>query len=145
MDVAQLSVVNGDASQPQSMLSAISNEMVRIYKQQFGRGPTKTRTNWAGPDGLVVTLEDTLTPAEHRLRDLGEHQRLRDLRTLFQYADVGLFCEPVERLTGRKVRAFLSGIDTRADVATETFLLHPEGYDGPSRISAREEVGGDVR
>ena len=69
------------------MLSAISNEMVRIYKDQFGRGPTKTRTQWAGPDVLVVTLEKTLTPAEHSLCRLGEHARLRSLRQLFQYAE----------------------------------------------------------
>jgi hypothetical protein len=47
------------------------------------------------------------------------------------------FCEPVERLTGRKVRSFLSGIDTEADVATEMFVLHPAGYDGPSRDDMR--------
>ena len=134
MDAVHARVGDADISQPQSMVSAISNEMVRIYKDQFGRGPTKTRTNWAGPDAVVVTLEETFTPAEHRLRELGEHQRLRDLRTLFQYADVASFCEPVERLTGRRVRAFLSGIDTHADLATEIFVLHPEGYDGPSRI-----------
>ena len=116
-----------------STLSAISNEMVRIYKDQFGRGPTKTRTQWAGPDVLVVTLEHTFTPAERRLRDLGEHERLRELRLLFQYAEVGGFCEPVERLTGRKVRAFISGIDTYEDIASEMFVLHPLGYDGPSR------------
>jgi uncharacterized protein YbcI len=115
------------------ILSAISNEMVRIYKDQFGRGPTKTRTQWAGPDLLVVTLEDTFTPAEHSLRRLGEHGRLRDLRMLFQYAEVATFCDPVERLTGRKVRGFISGIDTEADLACETFLLHPVGFEGPSR------------
>jgi uncharacterized protein YbcI len=115
------------------ILSTISNEMVRIYKSQFGRGPTKTRTQWAGPDVLVVTLEQTLTPAEHSLTRLGEHGRLRDLRLLFQYAELQLFCEPVERLTGRKVRAFLSGVDSVADIATEMFVLHPLGYDGPSR------------
>jgi uncharacterized protein YbcI len=114
-------------------LSAISNEMVRIYKDQFGRGPTKTRTQWAGPDVLVVTLEQTFTPAEHRLRELGEHGRLRELRLLFQYAETGTFCEPIERLTGRKVRAFISGIDTEADLASEMFVLHPAGYKGPSR------------
>ncbi len=135
MDAVHARVADGDISQPQSMLSAISNEMVRIYKDQFGRGPTKTRTNWAGPDAVVVTLEETFTPAEHRLRELGEHQRLRDLRTLFQYADIVSFCEPIEQLTGRRVRAFLSGIDTHADVATEIFVLHPDGYDAPSRIS----------
>jgi hypothetical protein len=53
----------------------------------------------------------------------------------FQYATLEEFCEPVERLTGRKVRAFISGIDSEVDgVSVELFLLHPEGYDGPSRI-----------
>ena len=125
------------ASEPggneQGTLSAISNEMVRIYKDQFGRGPTKTRTQWAGPDLLIVTLEQTFTPAERKLRELGEHGRLRDLRMLFQYADASVFCGPVERLTGRLVRAFISGIDTEADIASEMFVLHPADYDGPSR------------
>lgn len=117
------------------ILSAISNEMVRIYKDQFGRGPTKTRTQWAGPDILLVTLEQTFTPAERRLRELGEHGRLRELRLLFQYAEVSAFCEPIERLTGRTVRAFVSGIDTAADLASEMFVLYPIGADGPSRIT----------
>lgn len=124
---------------PQNTLSAISNEMVRIYKEQFGRGPTKTRTNWAGSDVLVVTLEETFTPAEHSLRRLGKHQELRDLRLLFQYAETDTFCEPVERLTGRTVRAFISGIDTQADLATELFVLHPRDGAG----TRRADRGGD--
>ncbi len=122
-----------DGTRAQNTLSAISNEMVRIYKDQFGRGPTKTRTNWSGPDVVVVTLEDTFTPAERSLRRLGEHERLRELRMLFQYAEIGVFCAPIERLTGRKVKAFLSGIDTEADLACEMFILHPSDYVGPSR------------
>jgi uncharacterized protein YbcI len=116
-------------------LSSISDEMVRLYKEQFGRGPTRARSNWAGADTLVVLLEDTLTPAERNLVRMGEHQRLRDTRMFFQYATVREFCEPVERLTGRKVRAFISGVDTEAEgLATEMFVLHPEGYTGPSRM-----------
>jgi uncharacterized protein YbcI len=108
--------------------------MVRLYKGQFGRGPTSTRTLFAGPDTIVVILEDTLTPAERNLVTMGEHQRLRDTRMFFQYATVREFCEPIERLTGRKVRAFLSSIDAVADgLSMETFVLHPDGYDGPSR------------
>jgi uncharacterized protein YbcI len=114
---------------------AISNAMVALYKQQFGRGPTKTRTHWVGSDVITVTLEDTLTQAEHNLVKDGEHQRLRDLRLYFQYANVADFCGPIEEVTGRKVRAFISGIDTEADgFSVETFMLHPEGYDGPSRM-----------
>ena len=139
---AQRITADDDASPGQSMLSAISHEMVRIYKAQFGRGPTKTRTNWAGTDVLLVTLEDTFTPAERSLRKLGEHKHLRELRMLFQYAEEDVFCEPVERLTGRKVRAFISGIDTNADVATEVFVLHPDGYDGPRRRDEREIAAG---
>jgi uncharacterized protein YbcI len=120
-------------------LSAISNEMVRIYKDQFGRGPTKTRTQWAGPDVIVVTLEQTFTPAERKLQQMGEHARLRELRLLFQYAETKVFCEPVERLTGRTVRAFVSGIDTDADLASEMFVLHPFGYEGPSRADIEHQ------
>jgi len=123
----------------QSISMAISNEMVRLYKDQFGRGPTKARTSWCGPDVVTVVLEDTLTPAERNLAAMGEHQRLRDLRMFFQYASVREFCEPVERHTGRKVRSFVSGIDTEAGgLAVELFVLHPEGYDGPSRIERAE-------
>ena len=120
-----------------SVLLAISNEMVRLYKQQFGRGPTKARSSWAGPDTLVVVLEETLTPAERNLVRLGEHERLRESRSFFQYASVREFCEPVERLTGRKVRAFVSGTDAEVEgLSVETFVLHPPGVDAPSRIES---------
>ena len=117
----------------------ISNAMVRLYKEHFGRGPTAARTHWCGDSIVTVILEDTLTPAERNLVKMGEHQRLRDLRLFFQYATVREFCEPVEQVTGRKVRAFISGLDTEADgLATELFVLHPAGYQGPSRIERAE-------
>ena len=120
-------------------LQAISNEMVRLFKEQFGRGPTRVRTNWAGPDMLCVVLEDTLTPAERNLAQMGEHERLRETRMFFQYASVREFCEPIERLTGRTVRAFISGIDTEAEgLSVEAFVLHPRGTEGPSRMETAE-------
>jgi uncharacterized protein YbcI len=106
-----------------SVLATISREMVRLYKEQFGRGPTKARTNFAGPDVLVCTLENSLTPAERRLVEKGEHQRLRDLRLYFQYATEDEFRSTVERILQRPVRAFVSGMDTCEDVATEVFYL----------------------
>src|SRR5918995_7253420 len=109
-----------------SLLMEVSNAMVHLYKEQFGRGPTTARTHWCGNDILTVLLEDTLTPAERNMVKMGEHQRLRDLRMFFQYATVREFCEPVERITVRKVRAFLSAIDTEAEgMCLETFVLHP--------------------
>ena len=78
---------------------------------QFGRGPTKTRTAWAGPDTSTVTLEETLTPAEQNLVRLGAHDRLRE-----------------SQMYG---------------LAVEVFVLHPDGYDGPSRIEV--QASGDAQ
>ena len=82
------------ASDQRGMQTAeLSNAMVRIYKEQFGRGPTKAHSVYAGPDLVVCTLEHSLTPAEHRMVKLGEHQRVRDIRTFFQHASEKEFVE----------------------------------------------------
>lgn len=117
--------VLADVREGQSLQLAVSNALVRLYKERFGRGPTKTRTHFAGPDTLVTTLQDSLTPAERNLARLGEHQRLRDVRLFLQHASEAEFREAVERITGRKVWAFVSGIDTVNDVSTEVFYLEP--------------------
>jgi uncharacterized protein YbcI len=109
----------------QSLLLTVSNEMVRVYKEQFGRGPTKVRTDWAGPDVLVSTLRESLTAAERNLANMGEFDRLRDTRTFFQYAGEHEFVGAVEKIVGRKVIAFVSGIDARRDVSAEVFYLEP--------------------
>ena len=124
---------NGQVTQQHSVSLLLSNEMVRIYKELFGRGPTRARADWAGPDALLCTLEDSLTPAERKMAELGEHERLRDLRTFFQHACESDFRESVERITGRKVRAFVSGIDTGQDVSSEVFYLAPECRPGERR------------
>jgi uncharacterized protein YbcI len=110
-----------------SLRAEISREMVRLYKEQFGRGPTKARTEFAGPDIVICTLEQSLTPAEQRLVEMGEHQRLRDTRMYFQHATESQFRGVIERVTGRPVRAFVSGIDTSVDVSSEVFHLGREG------------------
>ena len=126
---------NGDV--PGSALMEITNAMIALYKKQFGRGPTAARTKWSGHDALTVILEETLTPAERHMVKIGEHARLRELRLIFQYASVSEFCEPVERFTGRKVRSFLSATDPEVDgLSVEVFILHPEGYTGPSRTES---------
>ena len=122
-----------------SILSEISNTMVRLHKEQFGRGPATAYTRWAGDDVLITILENTLTLAERNMVKMGEHQRLRDTRMCFQHATVREFCEPVEQITGRKIRSFLSAMDTETDgLSTEIFILHPAGYDGPSRLDHAE-------
>ncbi|HEX4465740.1 MAG TPA: Na-translocating system protein MpsC family protein [Solirubrobacteraceae bacterium] len=126
-------------------LSALSNEMVRIYKEQFGRGPTKVRSHYAGPDALVCLLENTFTPAEKNLQAMGEHTRLRDTRMFFQYASTADFISAVQRVTGRQVRSFISGIDTNSDTSAELFVLEPLSSDGKSvELSTADGRSADV-
>jgi uncharacterized protein YbcI len=118
---------SAEASDDHSSVRAeISREMVRLYKEQFGRGPTKSKTEFAGPDIVVCTLEDSFTPAEKRLADMDEHQRLRDTRLYFQHATKGEFTGIIERILSRKVRAFNSSVDTHKDVSVEVFHLEPD-------------------
>jgi uncharacterized protein YbcI len=118
------STATADGADPTySVRAEISREMVRLYKEQFGRGPTRARTEFAGPDIVISTLEDSLTLAERRMAEMGEDQRLRDTRTFFQHATEKDFCAVIERLLKRKVRAFVSGIDTARDVSAEVFYL----------------------
>jgi uncharacterized protein YbcI len=117
--------LHADVPEGQSTSLAVSNAMVRLYKEQFGRGPTKAQTHFAGPDILITTLKDSLTPAERNLVALGEHRRLRDTRMFFQYASEDEFRGTVEHIIGRKVVAFVSGIDTMQDVSSEVFYLEP--------------------
>jgi uncharacterized protein YbcI len=118
---------------PPSQLTQITRAMVTIYKDQFGRGPRHAHSHYASADTIVAFLEGSLTPIERTLASLGEHQRLRDIRMLFQYAAEDSFRAAIESITGRRVIAFISGLDTNADVSTEVFVLEPlsEGTPDP--------------
>ena len=100
--------------------------MVALHKEQFGRGPTRARSNFAGADTLVCVLDDALLPAELKLTALGDAGRVRDARTAYQAATADDFISAVERIVGRKVRAFASGIDPDASTVFETFVFDPE-------------------
>jgi uncharacterized protein YbcI len=103
----------------------LSRAMVRLYKEHFGRGPTKAQSVYATANLLICTLENSLTPAERNMAEMGEHQRLRDIRMFFQHASENEFVEVVEQITGRVVRGFVSGIDTEHDISSEVFYLQP--------------------
>lgn len=106
-------------------LQELTNAMVRLYKELFGRGPTKARTHYAGPDIVVATIQDSLTLAEHNMIELGQDGRVREIRMFFQHAHEHEFKTTVEQITGRQVFAFVSGIDTACDVSSEIFYLEP--------------------
>jgi uncharacterized protein YbcI len=56
---------------------------------------------------------------------MDEHDRLRSTRMFFQRILETELRAAVERALGRRTVAFISGIDTRRDVAVELFTLEP--------------------
>jgi uncharacterized protein YbcI len=113
-----------------SALQAISNAMVRLHKDQFGRGPTNAHAYFAGPDAVMCVLEDALLPAERKMVELGNAGRVRDSRVAFQAATEDEFVSAVEEILGRKVHSFASGVDPSTSVVFENFYLHPRNGDG---------------
>ncbi len=106
-----------------SVLEAISTAMVRLHKEQFGRGPTRSRAFFAGPDGVVCVMRDALLPAERKMVELGHQDRVRDVRMDFQAAAEDEFVSAVEAIVDRKVIAFASGVDPDRNVVFENFLF----------------------
>jgi uncharacterized protein YbcI len=113
------------------LLQDVSNAMVALHKEQFGRGPTRVQSHFAGPDALLCVMDDALLPAESKMVDMGEQQRVRETRMFFQVATAAEFIETVETITGRTVRAFASASDPDRSVVMENFIFEPDqGGDG---------------
>jgi len=109
--------------------------MVKLHKEQFGRGPTHSRADFAGPDTLVCVLHDVLLPAEVKMVEMGSQERVRESRVAFQAATASEFIAAVEQIVYRKVRAFASGIDPDSNVVFETFLFEPRDSNGDGEHS----------
>src|SRR3954452_14157145 len=103
----QTSVDGGDRAADGRMASAISNAVFSLFAAYLGRGPTRARTAF-GRDLVTVVLEETLTKAERRLVAEGEVESVITTRHTFQRTMREDLVAAVERLTGRKVAAFLS-------------------------------------
>lgn len=109
--------------------SAISQAVVRIHADAYGKGATQAKTYvW---DNLVVTvLRDVLTVAERTLIDVDRADTVRDVRMTFQFGLEQTFRAAVERLTGRRVHSFMSQVDPANGLSVEIFLLEPLGGEG---------------
>jgi uncharacterized protein YbcI len=116
------------------VLAAVSSAMVALHKEQFGRGPTRARSNFAGNDVLVCVLEDMLLPAERTMVTMGDQQRVRDTRMYLQVATAEQFITTVEEIVQRKVHAFASAADPDHDTVFEVFSFEPDpATDGRAR------------
>ena len=117
-----------DRSSLGEMRATISNEIVRLQAEYYGKGPTRAKT-YIVEDLVVVVLEESFTRAEKTLAQRGERDAIEHIRRRFQQQMADAFTSVVEQATGRKVRVFLSETNIDQDVSVETFLLADERTD----------------
>jgi uncharacterized protein YbcI len=109
----------------QSVNAEISNAMVGLKKEFYGRGPTKAKT-FINDNYVFCVLEGGITRNERTLLDAGEAHLVRQFRLRFQEVMAGPTTEAIERITGRKVIGYHSQIVFDPEFGFEIFVL-----DGP--------------
>jgi uncharacterized protein YbcI len=100
----------------------ISNEIVGIFSECYGRGPTKAKT-YINDNHVFTVIEDIFTPVENTLVANGEGDLVRRVRVTFQEAVADRFKAAVAEATGRKVLTYHSQVTFDPPMGFEVFLL----------------------
>ena len=116
------SVESGDADRSHSVRAEISNAMVGLKKEFYGKGPTKVKT-FFNDNYVFCVMEGGLTRNEETLIGRGHEDLVRDYRLRFQEALEDPTVEAMQRITGREVVGYHSQIVFNPERAFEIFVL----------------------
>jgi len=111
-------------------LLAITNAIVGMHREFYGRGATRGRTIMQ-ENYVMCVLDDIYNRAERTLIDAGRFEEVKQARLAFQDTMEERFSKAVEEATGRRVVGFLSQVRANPDVSTEIFILEPDGDSAP--------------
>jgi uncharacterized protein YbcI len=127
------------ASQPGggAVRAAISNAVVRLVNELYGKGAARTRTFMAD-DHVFSVLEGVLTTVERTLVEAGETEMVRELRTRFSEMVRPVFAAEVGRLLGRQVLAVESQLVFDPDTLFLIFVL------GDKRAPEPTDAAGEI-
>jgi uncharacterized protein YbcI len=107
------------------LLGELCSETVALTRRHWGKGPTKCRATWAGPDTILILLGDGLTAAEQTVSDAGHEDDVMAFRGLYHDAMNQRMTELVEHRTGRPVRAAMNASHADPDLTALIFVLEP--------------------
>jgi uncharacterized protein YbcI len=104
-------------------LAAVTNGIVMLFHEYYGRGPTKAKSYVLDDRILVCVLEETMTKVEKTLVENGHGDKVREVRLTFQEAMSDEFKRVVTECTGRQVVAYHSQLTLKPDIGFEFFVL----------------------
>lgn len=111
-----------------SPLARLSNEMVALHREHFGRGPAAARSFIA--EGMAVCmLTDVYTRVERTLIEAGRFDHVRQTRLLHHETLAESYKSTAEVVLGRRVVSFTTAVDVEPDVIIEIFLLGAQRAD----------------
>lgn len=108
------------------LLAEITNRIVALVREHYGRGPIKAKT-YVLDNLIVCVLTDGFTAIERTMMEGGEPEKVLAMRRDFQRMMKTRYSDLLEELTGRKLLAFLSQAHVEPDLTVEMFLM-----DGPA-------------
>ena len=106
------------------VLTAISDGMVALLKEFYGRGPTRAKSYYED-DLVVCVLRGGFSRVEQTLLEGGRGQAVIQQRMEFQELMRARFEAVIEDATGRQVIGFMSGNQQHPDMMCEVFILAP--------------------
>jgi uncharacterized protein YbcI len=119
------------------VLTAISDGMVALLKEFYGRGPTRTKSYYED-DLVVCVLRGGFSRVEQTLLEGGRGAAVIQQRVEFQELMRERFEEVIEHATGRQVIGFMSGNQQHPDMMCEVFILAPTDLVDLHEISPSE-------
>jgi uncharacterized protein YbcI len=106
------------------VLTAISDGLVGLLKEFYGRGPTRTKSYYED-DLVVCVLRGGFSRVEQTLLEGGLGSSVIQQRMDFQDLMRKRFEGVIEDATGRRVIGFMSGNQQDPDLMCEVFILAP--------------------
>ena len=116
--------------------TAISDGLVALLKEYYGRGPTQAKTYYHD-DLVVCLLRGGFTRVEQTLLDGGRGAAVIEQRMAFQEVMRERFVAVIEHATGRPVIGFMSGNQQSPDMLCEVFVLSPTDLVAEHELPAR--------
>ena len=115
------------------LLHAVTGAMVELHQRYHHRKPVTAKSMLMGGDLLVCVMGGVYTEVEKTLIELQRHTIVAETRNAFQTAMQEKFIGAVERLSGRRVIAFMSDSNVGPDLEIELFVLEPDGHPPAAR------------
>jgi uncharacterized protein YbcI len=106
------------------VLTAISDGMVGLLREFYGRGPTRAKSYYED-DLVVCLLRGGFSRVEQTLLEGGRGAAVIQQRMEFQDLMRERFTAVIEQATGRRVIGFMSGNQQDPDIMCEVFILAP--------------------